>query len=83
METQPKKDDHLTLDILTEFIEVLIHQVLHMRCNLSLYNCCIFRWSLQTNFGSRDLYPASIFRKHRKFNMPLQMSIQVNSCLLN
>ena len=83
METQPKKDDHLTLDILTEFIEVLIHQVLHMRCNLSLYNCCIFRWSLQTNFGSRDLYPASIFRKHRKFNMPLQMSIQVTSCLLN
>ena len=85
METQPKKDDHLTLDILTEFIEVLIHQVLHMRCNLSLhymYNCCIFRWSLQTNFGSRDLYPASIFRKHRKFNMPLQMSIQVTSCLL-
>merc|ERR1719458_1848882 len=24
----------------------------------------------------RDLYPASIFKKHRKFNMPLQMSIQ-------
>merc|ERR1719458_321961 len=54
METQPKKDNDLTLDILTEFIEVLIHQVLHMR----------------------DLYPASIFKKHRKFNMPLQMSIQ-------
>ena len=31
METQPKKDNDLTLDILTEFIEVLIHQVLHMR----------------------------------------------------
>ena len=29
--------------------------------------------------GQRDLYPASIFRKHRKFNMPLQMSIQVSS----
>ena len=33
METQPKKDNDLTLDILTEFIEVLIHQVLHMRYN--------------------------------------------------
>ena len=31
METQSKKDNDFTLDILTEFIEVLIHQVLHMR----------------------------------------------------
>ena len=34
METQSKKDNDFTLDILTEFIEVLIHQVLHMRYKL-------------------------------------------------
>jgi len=54
MDVQPKKDDDMTKDILTEFIEVLVHQVLHLR----------------------DLYPASIFKKHRKFNMPVQMSVQ-------
>ena len=54
MDAQPKKDDDMTKDILTEFIEVLVHQVLHLR----------------------DLYPASIFKKHRKFNMPVQMSVQ-------
>ena len=76
METQPKKDNDLTLDILTEFIEVLIHQVLHMRYNpLSLPS----QISKLIKSGQRDLYPASIFKKHRKFNMPLQMSIQVSS----
>ena len=54
MDAQPKKNDDMTKDILTEFIEVLVHQVLHLR----------------------DLYPASIFKKHRKFNMPVQMSVQ-------
>ena len=44
METQAKKDKDFTLDIVTEFIEVLIHQVLHLRYNplLYLYLVCKF-----------------------------------------
>ena len=77
METQSKKDNDFTLDILTEFIEVLIHQVLHMRYKPIAYPHRFFHGKL-INSGQRDLYPASIFRKHRKFNMPVQMSIQVS-----